>query len=155
MIRLFKNLQIIRMFSKKKKFIFLQKIWGAQAPLVIKWLRHRGQCNIKWLTISPCYTHTVEIHYKFTPFNEISYIEYLLQWCGPQEKVLLKEPSLVTRIHVKCYLLLLTLATLKHTLLDIFNVPNNACALYIAVFFFMPFYRLQFDFTIWCLLIHV
>ena len=26
MIRLFKNLQIIRMFSKKK--LFLQKIWG-------------------------------------------------------------------------------------------------------------------------------
>ena len=30
MVRLFKNLQIIRMFSKKKNF--LQKIWGAQAP---------------------------------------------------------------------------------------------------------------------------
>ena len=35
MIRLFKNLQIIRIFSKKN--YFLQKIWGG---LVIKWLRH-------------------------------------------------------------------------------------------------------------------
>ena len=40
MIRLFKNLQIIRTFSKKKKFIFYKKFGGAQAPLVIKWLHH-------------------------------------------------------------------------------------------------------------------
>ena len=33
MIRLFKNLQIIRMFSKKKKKNFLQKIWGGPGPL--------------------------------------------------------------------------------------------------------------------------
>ena len=32
MIKLFKNLQIIRMFSKNKNIYFLQKIWGGPGP---------------------------------------------------------------------------------------------------------------------------
>ena len=44
MIKLFKILQILRIFSKKKKFYFFQKFWGAQAllghqvalPLILK-----------------------------------------------------------------------------------------------------------------------